>query len=95
MSEPDGWKDALTHRQPAWPIGGFAPGKYMGKCHKCGVRVVNIDKRAVYCFPCAVEDLSADHAALKAKLRVLEAENTTLREAIKIVSAPLPQGPEE
>lgn len=34
-------------------LAGWAPGDYMGKCHKCGAEMV-ADKRAGHCFVCAV-----------------------------------------
>lgn len=36
-----------------YPIGGFAPGNYQGKCYKCGYFFLG-DKRAVECESCAV-----------------------------------------
>lgn len=84
------WKDALTHRHPAWPVANFAPGNYLGKCTRCDGDFMNMDKRAVHCFPCAVEAVVADNSAMRARIRGLEAENETLRNAIRIVSAPLP-----
>jgi hypothetical protein len=36
-----------------YPIGGFAPGEYLCKCHICGKEFTG-DKRAVECQPCAL-----------------------------------------
>lgn len=32
---------------------GYAPGGYMGRCHRCSKIVHDIDKRATSCLPCA------------------------------------------
>lgn len=49
------WLDAATHRTPKWPLLGYAPGDYMGRCKDCNGRFFNMDKRAWQCLPCAVE----------------------------------------
>ena len=38
-----------------YPIGGFAPGNYHGKCRTCGSDFQG-DKRASQCEPCATEE---------------------------------------
>ena len=52
-------EDGKTHRDPSFPVGGYAPGNYMGKCLSCEGTFSNMDKRASQCFPCAVEWLQA------------------------------------
>jgi hypothetical protein len=47
----------LSHREPKWPVGGFAPGGYANTCHKCKLQFSGMDKRAYSCFPCAIEEL--------------------------------------
>lgn len=86
------WLDAKTHRDPKWPVGGYAPGDYMGKCFVCKGDFINMDKRAMYCFPCAVEALSRACEASEVKVRQLEAERETLVAAFRIVQ-PLPDPP--
>lgn len=85
MSAVD-WKDARTHRDPAWPVGRYAPGNYIGKCRRCDSMCSNMDKRALYCFPCAIEALSASHDEQRAEISRLKAENDTLRATIQIVT---------
>ena len=38
---------------------GYAPGHYMNTCHVCKQTVMDVDKRAITCRPCA----EAKHAA--------------------------------
>jgi hypothetical protein len=39
----------------AWPLAGYAPGGYCGgPCVGCGVKLENVDKRAIHCLECAV-----------------------------------------
>ncbi len=40
-------------REPDWPLCGYAPGNYLGKCRDCG-GVFEGDKRAQQCLACAV-----------------------------------------
>lgn len=87
MSEPAiEWKDAATHRSPKWPLLGYAPGDYMGRCIKCEGRFTNMDKRAFHCLPCAIEAVGDILADARMKTREIETENATLRSAIQIVS---------
>ncbi len=39
-----------------WPVGGFAPGGYICKCHVCEREFIG-EKRAHSCLPCAIEAL--------------------------------------
>lgn len=40
------------HEKPvAYPVGGFAPGNYWGKCKSCGEGYIG-DKRSFECEPC-------------------------------------------
>jgi hypothetical protein len=50
--------DAMTHRDPKMPVGTFAKGDYSIVCYKCGLTVQGADKRAISCFPCAVDSLN-------------------------------------
>jgi len=43
----------MTDQQ--YPIGGFAPGDYFGKCRTCGNQFQG-DKRSFQCEPCALKD---------------------------------------
>lgn len=54
---PIEFKDGKTHRDPSFPVGGYAPGSYMAVCLSCGGTFMNMDKLATECFPCAVEEL--------------------------------------
>lgn len=80
-------KDALTHREPHWPVGAYAPGGYMGKCLKCEGTFFNMDKRAIRCFPCAVDGIQAALEIQRVEMAALKQENETLRSAIQVVEA--------
>lgn len=84
------WLDAETHRKPKYPVGGYAPGNYMGRCVRCDGRFINMDKRALHCFPCAVEALQEALEERTAELRSVKKERDTLAAAIQIASRPLP-----
>lgn len=84
------WHDARTHREPKWPVGGFAPGNYQIRCGRCERIVMGADKRAVRCFPCAVDDLQEGFADLSAKLAMAQTENGALRNSIRIIREPRP-----
>ena len=82
-------KDAATHRKPTWPLAGYAPGGYMGKCVRCEGRFLDMDKRASHCLPCAIDAIKESEQAARDRVCELEAENATLRAAIRIVSPAL------
>lgn len=82
------WEDAATHREPKWPLAGYAPGGYMSKCSRCEGRFLNMDKRASHCLPCAVDATRERMEEYRAEVRRLEEENKTLKAAIAIVQAP-------
>ncbi|GGD43924.1 hypothetical protein GCM10011335_53190 [Aureimonas glaciei] len=44
---------ALTERGVTWPIGGYAPGKYIQTCRTCD-KTHTADKRAWSCLACVV-----------------------------------------
>lgn len=48
---PSGDDPARDER--AWPLCGYAPGGYSGRCHKCG-QLFEGDKRSLECLECAV-----------------------------------------
>lgn len=79
------WRNARDHREPKWPLLGYAPGEYVGKCKTCGDRVVGLDKYAWQCFPCAVEDVARILQQAKEEARVCQEQNEALRKAIQIV----------
>lgn len=83
MDGPMDWKDAATHRKPTWPLAGYAPGGYMGKCVRCEGRFVDMDKRASHCLPCAIDAIKDSEQAGRVRVRELEAENETLKAAIR------------
>ena len=80
------WLDGATHRKPNWPLAGYAPGGYMGKCLGCHAELMNMDKRATLCLACAVDEVKDALATYRAKLDEAQKENETLRAAIRIVS---------
>lgn len=82
--------DAFSHRKPKWPLAGYAPGGYLGKCTACGVYMADVDKRAVHCFPCAVEAAQDVIAGQTAALRELTEQIDKLKAVIQIVSQPNP-----
>jgi hypothetical protein len=43
----------------AWPLMGYAPGNYMGRCHDCGAERIDLDKRAWQCLECAARAANA------------------------------------
>lgn len=77
--------DGFSHRKPKWPLAGYAPGGYLGKCPVCGVHMIDVDKRAIHCFPCAVEAATGVIEKQNARLRELEGQIDTLKAAIQIV----------
>lgn len=83
------WKDAATHRKPNWPLMGYAPGGYMGRCLRCKEdNFIDMDKRATHCLPCAIDAANEALAANRDEIRALREENQTLRTSIQIVSTP-------
>lgn len=85
--KPD-MKDAANHRQPRWPLMGYAPGDYMGRCNNCNEQFFGLDKRAFHCLPCAVDLANGRAKDVAESLRLERAQNETLRAAIRIVQAP-------
>lgn len=79
-------KDALSHRQPKWPLMGYAPGDYMVKCFVCGEQVMGVDKRSIHCLPCAIDQANERAINVRDALVACREENHTLRSAIQIVS---------
>lgn len=77
--------DAFTHRKPKWPLAGYAPGGYLGKCTVCGVHMADVDKRAVHCFPCAVETAQSVMSKQAAMVRELQEQIDKLKSVIQIV----------
>lgn len=86
MNSPVDWKDARSHREPEWPLMGYAPGNYMGKCIICRGQFINMDKRAYHCLPCAIDKANGRSASVVQELQAVRAENATLRAAIRIVA---------
>src|SRR5690242_15515857 len=58
----------------AWPLQGYAPGAYMGKCRDCGEEHCDLDKRAWRCLECAVRDAKRVIELLSAREVELVAE---------------------
>lgn len=86
MSAPIELKDPVTHRKPKWPLMGYAPGDYLGRCTVCQGEFLDLDKRAWHCLPCAVEAANERVSNLAKELQAVRQENHTLRRAIQIVS---------
>jgi hypothetical protein len=80
------WKDAATHRVPTWPLAGYAPGGYLGRCIRCDGRFIDMDKRAIHCLPCAIDSAKETLENYRVEVHRLTIENSTLRAAIAIVS---------
>jgi len=80
------WLDAKTHREPVWPLAGYAPGKYTGRCSICNGDFWDMDKRAYHCFPCAVDAVKASAEGLATQLRAVQAENASLRLAFQTLT---------
>ncbi|MER9196420.1 hypothetical protein NKI13_24565 [Mesorhizobium australicum] len=78
--------DAFTHRKPKWPLAGYAPGGYLGKCYACQVLMADVDKRAVHCFPCAVEQAQSVMEKQRAMVRELQEQIDKLKAVIQIVT---------
>ena len=71
-----GWSADFSPRVPGrrnYPICGFAPGDYVGRCRECGKHFLG-DKRAWHCEPCAVPMHDRWVAAEKTRIAELEAE---------------------
>ena len=84
------WKDARNHREPRWPLLGYAPGKYIGRCIKCDGRFLDMDKRAYHCLPCAI-DAAVEHMhRTDEDIRVAKKELQTLADAFQIVQRAKP-----
>lgn len=49
------WKDGADLTLFVWPFFGYAPGNYASICVHCHGHVINVDKRALSCLPCAME----------------------------------------
>jgi hypothetical protein len=73
------------HREPTWPLMGYAPGNYMRSCDICGYEMYEADKRAYHCLPCAIEEATKALKFNQEERRKLQLENSTLRAAILIV----------
>ena len=56
----------------AWPLCGYAPGHYSGKCHDCGTHFEG-DKRAMECLECAARSANFLLGDARDKLRDLAA----------------------
>lgn len=59
----------MTEERKAWPLGGYAPGGYMGACPECGREFIAA-KRAFQCLECAVawaNQRAADAVRLEAE----------------------------
>lgn len=54
-----------------YPIGGFAPGNYSGRCVNCKEEFIG-DKRVVQCEPCAINAVNKSNTQALAKLHKLE-----------------------
>lgn len=80
------WKDARTHREPKWPLMGYAPGDYMGRCQICQDQFMDMDKRAYHCLPCAIDAANERAKSVAQELQFTRSENETLRAAIRIVN---------
>lgn len=85
MTEKQDWHDGFSHRKPKWPLAGYAPGGYMNTCSVCNLMMINVDKRALHCFPCAVDVANNSLDQYRARVRELEAQVDTLKAAIQIV----------
>jgi hypothetical protein len=82
------WLDGYNHRKPIFPINGYAPGHYMGVCRKCKINMINVDKQAWHCFPCAVEDLSKNRDDWRKLANDIVRQNGILLECIHLKLSP-------
>jgi len=79
------WKDARTHREPIWPLMGYAPGGYSFRCVECNETFLGGDKRATNCLPCAIDRANARAKQVAIELQFMRSQVATLRSAIKII----------
>lgn len=86
-------RSAASHRDPKWPLMGYAPGEYIGRCIKCDGRFWDMQKRAYHCLPCAVDAANERLEQFGREMRDIKAENDLLRSAIRVVSEPPPTPP--
>jgi hypothetical protein len=77
--------DGFSHRKPKWPLAGYAPGGYLGTCSACGVHMADVDKRAIHCFPCAVDAANSVIENQTTALRELRDQIDKLKAVIQIV----------
>jgi len=79
------WKDARTHREPIWPLMGYAPGNYSFRCVECNETFPGGDKRATNCLPCAIDRANARAKQVSIELQFMRSQVETLRSAIRII----------
>lgn len=69
----------LEGRGMTWPLGGYAPGQYVGGCKDCG-DIYDGDKRSTLCLKCAawrVVDEHSDFVRMRDDLRTVLSERET------------------
>jgi len=64
-------KDAAALLQSLGRVGGWAPGYYTGRCFECKETFTG-DKRASFCLPCAIANLTKSAAALHNLMKAAE-----------------------
>jgi hypothetical protein len=72
----------------AWPLLGYAPGGYCGRCVRCQSEIENVDKRTRNCIECVAreanelfEQRNLDALDLQRRVSVLE----SVREAAELL----------
>jgi len=77
--------DAFDHRQPKFPVGGYAPGGYIFTCRLCNEKNLIGAKRSYQCFPCAIETLVYNLSKTKQELASITIEHNELKNAIDVL----------
>lgn len=67
-----------------YPILGYAPGDYSGKCVSCDQEFMG-DKYARQCEPCAINSLNESHSSLLGEVKRLRSDFEQIEEAYNII----------
>ena len=70
-----------------FPIGGYAPGWYIGKCCVCKEGFIG-DKRATQCLPCGINTINESNKEASRRLRKVEKTLSDLRRILAVLQEP-------
>lgn len=69
-SIPDAVPDAADLSGFKWPLMGYAPGGYFGKCYSCKKQFHGLSKRSSSCLKCALEIALTNSLEYERALRI-------------------------